>query len=92
MLADIQVKDNMDKIRWSCRRGMLELDKLLIPFFDKCYNGLSEIKKDKFIELLSFDDPVLFDWFFKDDLPDDSQLQDLIMVMRYMYNQQCSLS
>lgn len=86
MLADIQVKDNREKIKWHCRRGMLELDKLLLPFFDECFEDLSAAKQDKFIELLSFDDSTLFSWFFTDELPADSALQDLIMVMRYMYS------
>ncbi|MDB6095782.1 MAG: Tetratricopeptide repeat family protein [Francisellaceae bacterium] len=50
------------KIRWQCRRGMLELDILLIPFFDNYYKNLSPKDKRSFNQLLTFADPVLYDW------------------------------
>lgn len=55
--------DSKAKLRWACRRGMLELDVLLMPFIDEAYDALCEEDKIKFIKLLDCDDPDLFAWF-----------------------------
>lgn len=55
--------DSKAKLRWACRRGMLELDVLLMPFVDEAYDVLSDDDKRKFIKLLDCDDPDLFAWF-----------------------------
>ncbi len=50
------------EIRWQCRRGMLELDILLLAFFDKDYKSLAQEEKKIFIALLSFPDQELYGW------------------------------
>ena len=55
--------DSKAKLRWACRRGMLELDVLLRPFVDEAYDALSEEDKAIFQRLLTADDPDLFAWF-----------------------------
>ena len=37
--------DSKPKLKWACRRGMLELDILLEPFVDEAYDALSIEKK-----------------------------------------------
>lgn len=51
------------KLRWACRRGMLELDILLAPFVEDGYDALSLEQKQIFEQLLACDDPDLFAWF-----------------------------
>lgn len=36
------------RLRWACRRGMLELDVLFEPFVDQAYDELSEEQKRYF--------------------------------------------
>lgn len=55
--------DELKRIKWQCRRGMLELDVLLERFVDNKYRGLSESDKSLFDELLSENDQDLFMWF-----------------------------
>ena len=50
------------KLRWACRRGMLELDVLLAPFVDH-YPQLDAGQQQDFERLLACDDPELFAWF-----------------------------
>ncbi|MBV7297805.1 succinate dehydrogenase assembly factor 2 [Enterovibrio paralichthyis] len=50
------------RIRWACRRGMLELDVIIMPFFEECFDSLSEQEKHDFVALLECDDPDLFTW------------------------------
>jgi antitoxin CptB len=56
----MQLTENERRIRWHCcHRGMLELDLLLLAFFDKQFVGLSASDKALFTELLEFTDPEL---------------------------------
>ena len=49
-------KYNRLRIEWDCRRGMLELDKIIMPFYKEHFDGLTEQQKDIFIRLLSATD------------------------------------
>ncbi len=51
------------RVKWACRRGMLELDVILMPFFDMCFDELNDQEKNEFVDLLACDDPDLFAWF-----------------------------
>ncbi|MCF2856280.1 succinate dehydrogenase assembly factor 2 [Pseudoalteromonas sp. SMS1] len=51
------------RIKWACRRGMLELDVLLEPFVEDAYDQLSDEDKMVFQRLLEVEDPDLFAWF-----------------------------
>ncbi len=50
----------VNRLRWQCRRGMLELDLLLLPFFDKYYLDLSPSGQTLFEQLLSYQDQDLY--------------------------------
>lgn len=46
----------LDKIRWQCRRGSLELDLLLKDYLETRYPVASEEEKKWFIAMLKLDD------------------------------------
>jgi antitoxin CptB len=50
-----------DRIRWQCRRGMLELDLVLAAFLDRYYLGLDGREVELFKELLDQPDNELLD-------------------------------
>lgn len=50
------------KLKWACRRGMLELDVLLNNFLEERYADLAIEDKQRFATLLSYPDPELFAW------------------------------
>jgi len=54
--------DSKSRLRWACRRGMLELDVLFRPFVDEAYDDLSDEDKFIFQRLLTAEDPELFAW------------------------------
>ena len=54
--------DSKARLRWACRRGMLELDVLFRPFVDEAYDDLSDADKFIFQRLLAGEDPELFAW------------------------------
>lgn len=50
------------RLRWACRRGMLELDVLLGNFLEEVYLKLSTDDQALFVKLLECNDQELFDW------------------------------
>lgn len=60
-----------DRIRWRCRRGMLELDIVLQRFLEKHYVQLSESQCREFETLLSLPDHDLWAMMMaENDVPD----------------------
>ena len=49
-----------DRLRWRCRRGMLELDLLLGAFLDRGYDEMDERGRAVFARLIAYPDPTLF--------------------------------
>jgi len=75
-----------EHLRWGCRRGMLELDVLLIPFFDNHFNQLTNNQKHLFAKLLTFQDPELFAWFIGSESPKDPAFSELIQIIKNHVN------
>ena len=51
----------LERARWRCRRGLLELDIVLQRFMDKHYTQLSETELQQFATLLDLSDNDLWD-------------------------------
>ena len=49
------------KILWQCRRGLWELDAILIPFVEKNLSKLTDEEIKKFQQFLSYEDIEIFD-------------------------------
>ena len=73
------------RVRWACRRGMLELDVKLLPFFENCYAELSEAQKLTFQQLLAQDDPDLFAWFMGHQQCENPEMAAIIEQIRSYY-------
>jgi len=67
-----------NRLRWRSRRGMLELDLLLLPFFDEVFAELESDEQQAFIKLLEQEDPILGDWFSLKSESDDPKLAALV--------------
>lgn len=73
-----KLKDNKPRLRWACRRGMLELDILFMPFVEEGYDLLSDKEKDIFERLLEQQDPELFAWFMGHKTCEDKELNAMV--------------
>jgi antitoxin CptB len=51
---------DMNRLRWQCRRGLLELDIVLGRFLDAHYGALDPVEKESFKALLAEQDAVLW--------------------------------
>lgn len=81
----MQVDDNMHNIarlKWACRRGMLELDVLLGNFLMEIYGTLSVENKQLFEELLTQNDQLLFNWLLGSAVPDDAKIKKIIRMIQ----------
>lgn len=58
------------KLKWACRRGMLELDVLLSNFLEEIYPGLDEMQQKYFVTFLNYSDPELFAFLLGQKKPD----------------------
>lgn len=52
---------DLDRIRWRCRRGLLELDLVLARFLERRFGALDEAQRRAFEELLDAPDGDLLD-------------------------------
>ena len=80
-LAEIGIEDT-SRIHWACRRGMLELDIAVRPFFEHEYHTLTDAQKRTFIVLLKADDPDLFNWLMGHGQPASDELKGMVELIR----------
>nr|WP_242467482.1 succinate dehydrogenase assembly factor 2 [Thiocapsa imhoffii] len=66
------------RLRWQCRRGMLELDDVLDRFLDAGYADLDDAQRVQFVRLLAEQDQRLSDWFLSRAEPPDAAFRDLV--------------
>ena len=52
---------DLDRVRWNCRRGLLELDLILERFNGRHLEVLDAVQMEQFKELLALDDNHLLD-------------------------------
>ncbi|MDP2399027.1 MAG: succinate dehydrogenase assembly factor 2 [Burkholderiales bacterium] len=60
---------DLDRIRWQCRRGMLELDLVLNRFVEAGLEGLSPEQLDVFKAFLGENDTRLLAWVMGQEEP-----------------------
>ncbi len=78
-MSDITKKnEELAALRWSCRRGMLELDLMLRGFLDTQYLALSPADQSLFKEFLTCQDQDLFAWLLGSREPSDPKFIPLI--------------
>ncbi len=47
------------RLKWRCRRGMRELDQLLVGWVLNCYDAASDTDRSAFDQLLTLQDPEI---------------------------------
>ena len=70
------------RLRWQCRRGMLELDLLLDRFLDVAYADLDAAGRRDFERFLGFEDQIIHDWLMGQSVPADAALRALVARIR----------
>lgn len=70
------------RLRWQCRRGMLELEIVLNDFLEYHYDELSEDKKHMFVDLLTLIDPLLYDYLMGTQIAEKQAHRDIINIIK----------
>lgn len=73
--------EDIRRLEWQSRRGMLELDELLKPFVKEAFADLEEEDQDRFVKLLSCEDLDLFHWFMQQGEPSDPDLKRIVNII-----------
>jgi len=79
--------EELRRLVWHSRRGMLELDVLLLPFTETQYSGLNEKDKLAYRQMIECEDQDLFNWFMDKSKSSDPEVQRIIdVVLAYARN------
>jgi antitoxin CptB len=69
------------QVRWRCRRGLRELDVLLMSYFDQFFAKSSSERQLAFIALLDMQDPVILSYLTGGAKPQDPAIVDIIQQL-----------
>lgn len=76
------LNQKLAKLKWQCRRGMLELDLVLNAFIQKKLPVLKEAQLKDFETLLSLSDPALYAVLIEQSPPPE-ELKDIVQLVRF---------
>ena len=62
------------RLRWQCRRGMRELDELLLGYLEACYEHDSDADKAAFRDVLGLADPELNGYLLQRQIPSSESI------------------
>ncbi|WP_198243579.1 succinate dehydrogenase assembly factor 2 [methane-oxidizing endosymbiont of Gigantopelta aegis] len=73
---------DLNRLRWRCRRGTLELDVIFRRFLEQKFSQATTEEQQAFIRLLALEDNTLLHYFMEEQEPDDAALKALVAKMR----------
>ncbi|MDH3644527.1 MAG: succinate dehydrogenase assembly factor 2 [Gammaproteobacteria bacterium] len=83
--ASVEPVDHQTKAKqlyWRSRRGLLELELLLVPFVRDCYADLPEDAQRSYAALLELEDLDIYDWLQGRAEPEDESLVSIVERIR----------
>lgn len=69
---------HLSRLRWHCRRGMRELDVLLMKYFEQVYPHTEPARQQAFESLLELQDPVILTYLTGNARPERQDIADVI--------------
>lgn len=69
------------RLYWHSRRGMWELDLLLVPFLEDRYDALPPEDQARYRELIAGEDQDLFVWLMRREWPTDADLRRIVKMI-----------
>jgi antitoxin CptB len=68
-------------LEWHCRRGMKELDFLLLRYLRERHPAAGSEEREAFVQFLELPDPELVRYLLAGDVPNDAQLAALCRAL-----------
>ena len=75
-------RTEFNRLSWHSRRGMLEIDVMLMPFTQHQYLSLSADDQKAYRRLLDCEDQDIWEWLRGFRLPGDQDLARIVMLVR----------
>lgn len=72
----------INKLKWRCRRGTLELDIMLLRYLDQRYPRADRDEQAAFLQLLALEDSELLHHLMGNTLPESETLAKLVRKIR----------
>ncbi|GED22018.1 succinate dehydrogenase assembly factor 2 [Halomonas sabkhae] len=69
------------RLYWHSRRGMWELDLMLVPFLEQRYDALDERDQLAFQALIGEEDQDLFFWLMRRDWPQEPERRRIVKMI-----------
>ena len=69
------------RLRWRCRRGMRELDQLMLRYLDGRWPQADDAERGRFLRLLDCEDDKLWRWFMGREAPQDADLNAIVHLI-----------
>lgn len=80
--ATIDAAASLRRLRWRCRRGMRELDALLMGYADTRYPQAPPVEQTAFADLLNMPDPDILGLLTGREGADDPDLRAVVETIR----------
>ena len=74
-------EEDIRRLQWQSRRGMLELDVLFVPFVEEAFRDLAPEDQDRFVKLLACEDQDLFVWLMEREIPTDPDIHRMVRLI-----------
>jgi antitoxin CptB len=71
-------ENELRRLRWRCRRGMRELDQLMLRYLDQRWLSADAVERAEFEALLECEDDRLWRWFMGREIPEDAKHASLV--------------
>jgi antitoxin CptB len=81
-MQELDEATQLRKLRWRCRRGMRELDDLLVRWLEREWPTAPEAQRGAFLRLLDSEDDKLWRWFVGNEVAPDAALDALVQHIR----------
>jgi antitoxin CptB len=69
------------RLRWRCRRGMRELDQLMLRYLDSRWPIADYAERKLFLQLLDCEDDKLWRWFMGLERPEEESINAIVRII-----------
>ena len=76
----------LHKLRWRCRRGMQELDLLMLAFLDRHFETADPNLQQAYLDILAMQDPDIFHLLTGRSTSDDENVQQVIKILLTLHS------
>ena len=81
LMPSSEENPEIKRLRWRCRRGMRELDQLMLRYLDQRWPTADDAGRALFLQLLDCEDDKLWRWFMGRERPENAELDAIVSLI-----------